>query len=409
MGLLHGGRGGLLPMFGASVVAYLLRDEFTTDRAAGAVNGTATEPGPGTRTVADTDGDAVSISSGLLRFANINSSWTSHGIWYGAITRAAGRMLVVMGNHGSADNYYQIGWDNNQSGAGEITGPRFYPDATTLQISTGGSNTIVAAQLNNTNYKYIIALRTAGAVFFRKTESGPVLFLGVLSAGTTATQYPAIINYNRVGITFDCVRVPDVFWLPTPLASDGFGSAFGTTDGAGHAEITGIGSGGESVTWTTHGGTIGVTSGKAQAGALTSGLANATLPTSTKNIYMKANLTRAAGAVGLEARRTDDDNKLFAEHDGTNCYLKQRIGGVETTLITAVAAYSANAEIVLDLDSNAGRLYYNNTLVGTTGSINAGLTATAHGIRTTNTGNTVDDFVCYAKGSEGQYAVLDNY
>jgi hypothetical protein len=31
-------------------MAYLLQDEFTTDRAAGAVNGTAAEPGPGGNT-----------------------------------------------------------------------------------------------------------------------------------------------------------------------------------------------------------------------------------------------------------------------------------------------------------------------------------------------------------------------
>ena len=37
----------------AAALRYLLRDEFTTDLAAGAVNGTAAEPGPGTRTVVD--------------------------------------------------------------------------------------------------------------------------------------------------------------------------------------------------------------------------------------------------------------------------------------------------------------------------------------------------------------------
>lgn len=35
------------------VTAWLVRDTYTTDRAAGAVNGTAAEPGPGNRTVTD--------------------------------------------------------------------------------------------------------------------------------------------------------------------------------------------------------------------------------------------------------------------------------------------------------------------------------------------------------------------
>lgn len=52
---------------GAPVVpiSYAFRDLFTTDRAAGAVDGTAAEPGTNTRAVTDT-GSKVSISGGLL-------------------------------------------------------------------------------------------------------------------------------------------------------------------------------------------------------------------------------------------------------------------------------------------------------------------------------------------------------
>ena len=48
-----GGRTGL------DAITWLLRDEFTDTRAAGAVNGTPATPGPGTRTVVDTDGDGI--------------------------------------------------------------------------------------------------------------------------------------------------------------------------------------------------------------------------------------------------------------------------------------------------------------------------------------------------------------
>lgn len=59
------------------------------------------------------------------------------------------------------------------------------------------------------------------------------------------------------------VRIPFDLFLPSPICSDGFGSAFGTTDGLGHSEgiAGGIGSGGGGVAWT--GSTWSVSGGKA--------------------------------------------------------------------------------------------------------------------------------------------------
>jgi len=49
-------RGTHYALRGGAGIAYLLRDEFHTDRAAGSVNGTPAEPGPGTRTAVEVDG-----------------------------------------------------------------------------------------------------------------------------------------------------------------------------------------------------------------------------------------------------------------------------------------------------------------------------------------------------------------
>lgn len=413
MGLLMS-RGGLLPMFGASGVAYLLRDEFTTDRAAGAVNGTAAEPGPGVRVVSDS-GSRYSITGGIGNVVSGSGSYGNPAAYYDvAVARAAGRLLktrITVVNWSAAQ--FPMGWSRtttaNWTGFANVA-HAFITIGSALSAAgnAGNGSSVTSVLTNGAEYQLAISLRAVGAIYMIKGGSySNWSLLWLSTTDNTATVYAAWCNSAAV-FTHDSFRVPGNLWLPTPLASDGFGSAFGTTDGLGHAE--GIAGGvGSSVTWTTHAGTIVATSAKAQASALSGGVANATLSTSTKNVFVKAKLTRSAGTVGLELRRTDDDNKLFTEHDGTNCYLKQRVAAVETTLITAAAAYSANAEIVLDLDGNAGRLYYNNALVGTTASINAGLTATAHGIRTTDTGNTIDDFVVYAKGSGGEYAALDNY
>ena len=50
-------------------VSYLLRDEFTSALAAGSVNGTAAEPGPGTRAVTDAN-SKLSITGGALSRKN---------------------------------------------------------------------------------------------------------------------------------------------------------------------------------------------------------------------------------------------------------------------------------------------------------------------------------------------------
>src|SRR3990167_322284 len=70
-----------------SVLSYTLNDQFTTDRAAGAVNGTSAEPTGGTRTVVDTN-SKLSISGSQLSFATGGVDYgVNPGIWYGSASR----------------------------------------------------------------------------------------------------------------------------------------------------------------------------------------------------------------------------------------------------------------------------------------------------------------------------------
>jgi hypothetical protein len=56
----------------------------------------------------------------------------------------------------------------------------------------------------------------------------------------------------------------------------------------------------------------------------------------------------------------------------------------------------------------AARLFYNNALVGS-GSVNAALTGTRAGLYTTDTGNTIDNFVVYAAGTSSEYGFLSSF
>ncbi len=74
-------------------VTYLLRDEFTTDAAAGAVNDTAAEPGPGTRRNVGQETE-LSIAGGYL----IGAAGTSPGpscAWTETFARAVGRVAFT--------------------------------------------------------------------------------------------------------------------------------------------------------------------------------------------------------------------------------------------------------------------------------------------------------------------------
>jgi len=64
---------------------------------------------------------------------------------------------------------------------------------------------------------------------------------------------------------------------------------------------------------------------------------------------------------------------------------------------------------VLRLDGVNARLYYNDVLIGTSASVDATLTSTKHGLRSSNVANTLDNFTCYATGAGGEYSTLAVY
>lgn len=78
------------------VAYYLLRDEFTTTLVAGSVNGTAAEPGPGTRAVVDTN-MVLSIAAGKLTKSGTGLGSNDPRLILDAQTRAAGLALVIKG------------------------------------------------------------------------------------------------------------------------------------------------------------------------------------------------------------------------------------------------------------------------------------------------------------------------
>jgi hypothetical protein len=248
------GGGDVVEVF-QSGIKWLLRDEFTTSLAAGSVNGTNAEPGPGVRTVVDT-GNNLSISGGRIGPNGITGDGNPC-IGFGSIARTSGKMVIGLFNSNSLDNNcFTLG--NSSSSAGYATWAQgFYFGSESLQKYDliGGFN--IAPVVSLTDYKLAFALRTGGCFFLIKggiyTNWTLIFSSGV---NTTATLYPYYTQYAGSGRwTGDFIRIPQTLWLPTPLLSDGFGGTWPTTDGKGHAEgiAGGIGSGGGGLTWTDAG------------------------------------------------------------------------------------------------------------------------------------------------------------
>ncbi len=94
---------------------------------------------------------------------------------------------------------------------------------------------------------------------------------------------------------------------------------------------------------------------------------------------------------------------------GGNASLYKCVSGVYTVVISASVTYSAGAVLRVIKDGTSYSLYYNNAQVGSTATIGDGsvVNNTLCGLFNTDSGNTLNDFVVYSRGTSGEYNTLD--
>lgn len=377
---------------------YLLYDRFDTALAAGAVNGTQAEPVGGTRTVIDTE-NKISITGGKISFAGGKVTPSIAGdpaVWYPSEARVLGKTLIGTTTlAGGTISGQAFGWDSGQSGAMNAEGLYFRG---TGEINYYNTPTALGLTpfTNPGTYEFAVTLRAAGIFIFVDSGSG-WRFLFDSAGVTTSPVYPNIQNYNYI-FTTDNFRVPKQFYIPTPLQSDGMSAA--TTDGLGNPENNGTAGNAY-----TDIGTWGVAAGVRSCSVLGGGgTGNCVLATSTRNVFIEANLTRSAGSVGIRARQADASNYIQCVHDGTNVIVSQVIAGVSTTLSTTAVAYSAGATMKFIADGLTYRAFYNNTAAGS--GVLPDTTSTNHGLITNHIGATFGKLVIWPRGNEGQHEAL---
>ena len=176
--LLDGVGVGAIPRGGralelALAVRYQFRDLFTTDRAAGAVNGSVAEPGPGTRTVADTGGQ-ITIGGGALNVVGVAVNQYHYNNQ--AITRAAGKLVglrckVAAGKRMSFSGLMLSNFtvkhmiDRNTT----RTSVRFY------RQGAGGTIPDAAYMFDGVWYEWLWLLRPVGHALYQNDGSYPKL------------------------------------------------------------------------------------------------------------------------------------------------------------------------------------------------------------------------------------------
>lgn len=101
--------------------------------------------------------------------------------------------------------------------------------------------------------------------------------------------------------------------------------------------------------------------------------------------------------------------------DGSTIKIDKCVSGTYSNLATTATSFVSNAVLAVSTRTEGTtlklRVYYNNVLIGSELSITDAtvIVNAKHGLFSTYSANTFDNFVCYATGTEGQYSVLNSY
>lgn len=355
---------GLLGQGGAWSPTFLLRDDFTTNASAPLTSPRSCEPGPGTLTLVQNDGQ-LSVSASALSFpAQSTPVYGDLGLYSAAIPRVAGRALVYSINL-STVSYCRAGF-NNGSAAADV-----FLD--TLGIAPGGINICVSSAIDNgageslstsTVYKIAITQRSTGTLGFL-WRAGTWKLIWVFITANTASPRVSFSNYSAIG-TLDNFRVLD---LPAP---------FGTDYGLATTLLSGSQSASQAFTHEANG-----------------------------LVYFDSITKPSSGVVRVAVRYVDDNNCWIQEVNSSgDLKLIEKVAGVESTRITSAGVYTSGHRSSLIFDGTTIRQYSNNVLRGTYASASNFATATAGKILDLGTGGAVSDVNSWPRALSGSAASL---
>lgn len=352
----------LFPSVGArnSRFSPLLFDRFLTDRAAGAINGTAAEPGGTlglTRAVSDA-GSKATISADEFKVAS-GAGANTPTLVYGPLARVTGQVLAAK-VHVPDNGNVLFGWSSTSNGTTQTA--QFYCNLYELKTADGFSQ--LARLTQDAPVWLIIVQRAAGYMYFAFGGAiGGLSLLHINRSGTTASLYAAYVHYtSSLHHAVSDVVVDSVTYIPTALVS----------------------------------------------GLSVSGTINVSESGKTDHLTI-AGLTRSASEIGVVTRYADANNYVRVYHDGTNVKIDKVLAGVVTNVASVAKTYSAGADLEVIWKGTGVRVLYNTSALNANGytiSDAALQTGTQVGVYNTDAGNSVTNFECFARGTGNEHQAL---
>lgn len=287
-------------------VTYMIIDEFTTAASAPLTSPRTAEPGPGTLTLVQTDGQ-FSIVDGVLQIpAQTTPDQASLGFYTGTYAREAGRFVYgKLSRSGAGNDYYPyIAWGSSAENLpASINNPELSAAFTingNISTIALGTNAYILFE-TNVDYEFLLMLRgTGGFIFARGGLFSTWQLLTVKTTGTGATLRPTMNTYTGPASTMSAFLVGDL--EETPYQSD-YGIATNRIASPSDGEIT----------------------------------------TSEADAIIEFTWTAATGeTLELDTRRIDNDNRWIVRcsQAGSTVKLIERNAGAETERFSAAQTFT---------------------------------------------------------------------
>jgi hypothetical protein len=396
-------------LLGNRVYAYLLGPfRFAVDTAAPLPNPYSEAGAVGSLTVTDT-GNKLSVTGGKLAFAAGTGTWGDPGLVPASLSRVVGRTVIGTIRLTTIATGAFFGWFNSatpidtntieairvQTGQGWRIG----------EIANGSAQTSLDAASTATDYIVYIILRGTGAYFFVSGGAfvNPTL-LWVSAIGSQSPLWSAFINKDNVG-TLDNLRVIDLGPIDSRFATD-FGLALNrsTFTAANGTALTAIVPEAGGVWTHQNGSTWEVQSNKAKALSAPVGepkalaIVNAALADGVVELTVNGGGSAINGAIVL---RYDSATKshFLVYLSNVEFSLYEFNGTTYTQRATVAVSPSGSTDhrIIAIAEGSTITAYFDNANKITYSSATLNQATTVHGIRSTGTTTSFDDFVIYPR------------
>lgn len=417
---------------GGEAVSYLIRDDFATDLASGDIQASAADPGPGVRYVQSLGGYPV-IRNNWMEFSAWNTSDGTPGLWlpYDANGLTPAQGITAVGRiKGDGVNpiWANFGWDVNRG-------------SHLSQMALAVEDNVLKVHLTSQSFKTLsvdeivdVAAITSGSggivLLFVKTSTTYPQWTFIRQAA--APSYTALwVGSSKTSNAYvqkhfcKTMRVPESYFIPAPIISDGFNQgSFGVSDGMAHGITSGTGAGGSGVTWTNRVGTWGVSGSRAKAATLSGGIAIATAPTGVSDVDLRLTqvfkgLGAAYGYIGGIVRFKDVDNyvRVSIGHDGSSEVLEctEVVAGTPTQhfkIGPPAYSFTTGRNLIIRVQGNTLDAFYGDASVsGATATLTlAGAATDEVGVMATATsGSDLIEGLVVRPITSNAYAFLDAY